>query len=445
MEREPERGEIVTRGEDGADTGVVVVGAGITGLALGRELSRRDVPSLTLEAADRPGGVIRTLRDGARVLEAGPQRVRRVDAVARLVDELDLAARTVEAPADLPLYVYADGRLRRVPTSPGGWLTGDLLSWRGKLRLLAEPFTRPAGAGETVEGYAVRRLGRQAYERLVGPLYGGMYGSDPADMPFRLTLGRTLERMGLARGSLVAAAARWMAGGAPTPPALSFREGMEALPRALYREGRDRIRLGTRARSLRRTDGAWGVDTDGGTVRAPRVVLTCPAGEAARILEAAAPDAARRLAALRYNPLAVVHLDSDAGLEGYGFQAALSEGLATRGVTFNDSLFGRDGVYTAYLGGAPAPGVPDRPDGEVAEIAIREFRRVTGADARALRVSRTRSPAWDRSRERLEGMELPEGVRLCAPYESRPGIPGRLEEARRVAEELAEELTPARR
>jgi oxygen-dependent protoporphyrinogen oxidase len=426
------------------DVEVVVVGAGITGLALGRELASLGVPALTVEAAGRPGGVIRSFRDEGRVLDAGPQRTRLVDPVARLVEDLGLDDRLVEAPDGLPLHVYADGRLRRVPTSLRGWLGGDLLSWRGRLRLLAEPLTRSAREGETVEDWAVRRMGREVYERLVGPLYGGIYGSDPADMPYRLTLGRALERLGVGEGSLVAAAIRRMLGGASPPPAVSFRDGMEELPRALYREGRERIRLGTAARSLRRSGGGgWSVVTDDGRIRAAAVVLTCPADRAAAILEDVAPDAADRLATLRYNPLAVVHLLSDAGLEGFGYQVALSEGLVTRGVTFNESLFGRPGVYTSYLGGATAPAVRELPDGDVAEIAAREFRRVTGGEARAVRVTRTRSPAWDRSRERLEGMELPAGVRICAPYESRPGIPGRLEAARRLAGELADVLSGA--
>lgn len=432
------RGHVeVSRDDAGRRPPVVVVGGGLTGLALGRELAGGGERPLVLESADRAGGVIRTLEAEGRVLEAGPQRTRLVPPVARLVEELGLEDRRIEAPAGLPLFVYADGRLRPVPTSPWGWASGDLLSVRGRLRLLAEPLTGRAREGETVRGWAVRRLGREAYERVVGPLYGGIYGSDPADMPFRLTLGRTLERLGLEGRSLVASAARWMAAGASPPPAVTFRDGMEELTRALYRESEDRVRLGTPVRSIRRAgEGGWLVETSGGALRARAVVLTCPADRAAGILEEAAPEAAGRLAAVRYNPLAVVHLASGAGLEGYGYQVALSEGLATRGVTFNESLFGRPELYTAYLGGATAPQVPDRPDEEVGELAVREFRRVTGHGARVLDVSRTRMPAWDRSREALEEMELPEGIRLCAPYESRPGIPGRLEAAARLAEEL---------
>lgn len=419
---------------------VVVVGAGITGLALGRELRSRGVEAFTLEAEDRVGGVVRSPRVEGRVLEEGPQRTRLVGPVEALVEELGLRDRLLVAPEDLPLYVYVSGALRRVPTTPAAFLATDLLTPSAKLRVLLEPLTGPAREGETVAEFATRKLGRQAYERLVAPLYGGIYGSDPAEMPMAHTLGRALDAVGAGGRSLLVAAARWTLSGGASPPAVSFENGMEELTGALYRQCPERIRLGTPALGLRRADGGWRVETGAGEVRARRVVLTCPADRAAELLREAAPAAAARLARVRYNPLAIVHLLSDLELAGYGYHTAHGEAFGTRGVTFNDSLFGREGVYTAYLGGASAPELPERADAELARVAREEFRTVTGGDAEPLRVGRTRMAAWDRSRADLEGLSLPEGIRLCAAYESRAGIPGRLEEARRLAAELVAEL-----
>jgi oxygen-dependent protoporphyrinogen oxidase len=142
------------------------------------------------------------------------------------------------------------------------------------------------------------------------------------------------------------------------------------------------------------------------------------------------------LGKLVYNPLGVVHLHAETDLRGLGYQVGLGEDLATRGVTWNDSLFGREGVYTAYLGGAQNPAVVEEPDGTLGRLAADEFRRVTGYDARVLAVARERMPAWDLSWRALEGLELPAGIRIAANWMSRPGIPGRLAEARRLAERL---------
>lgn len=427
---------------------MAIVGAGISGLALDRELHRRGVDTLVLEAADRPGGVVRSVRVEGRVLDAGPQRTRLVPEVEELVEELGLGERLVTAPRDLPLYVHRDGRLRRVPVSLGGFVTTDLLSPGGKLRVLLEPVLPSARAdpvpGETVASYVTRTLGREAYLYLVGPLYGGIYGSDPADMPVELTLARALERAGADGGSLVRTAARWAASGERVPPAATFDDGMAVLTDALARGAGDRLALSRPATGLARAgagasgDGpGWRVATPEGEVRARRVALACPADEAGRLLAGEAPEAAESLGRLRYNPLAVVHLHAECDLEGYGHQMALTEETATRGVTWNDSLFGRDGVYTAYLGGALRDDVPDRPDREVGELARREFRAVTGCDARVLRVGRTRMPARDRSWSYLSSLEVPDGIQLCANYMGRAGIPGRLGAARRKAAELA--------
>lgn len=238
-------------------TRVAIVGAGITGLALRRELAGRGVEALVLEASDRPGGVIRSPRAGNRVLEMGPQRTRLVAPVRRLVEELGLEDRLLLADDDLPLHVYADGKLRRVPMSLGTFFTTDLFSWRGRARMLLEPLTGPAREGETVAEFVTRKLGREAYERLIGPLYGGIYGSDPRDMLMRHTLGPALETVGMEKGSLLVAALRWMLSGDAAPPPASFEEGIQELTDALHEEAGDRIRLSDPVRGITSDGDGW--------------------------------------------------------------------------------------------------------------------------------------------------------------------------------------------
>jgi oxygen-dependent protoporphyrinogen oxidase len=354
--------------------------------------------------------------------------------LAALVRELGLEREVVYAPEGLPLYVYADGALREVPFSLRSLVTGDLLTWRGKLRLAWEPLTGGPRNDERVSALLSRKLGREAYERLAGPLYGGLYASDPADMVVGLSLARTLGELGIRRSFLF----RLLARGSITPSAAcTFREGLQTLTDALHAAHRGSVRLGSLVRGLRRSPAGWALELDEGEVEAKAVVLTCEAPAAARILAKVAPEAGDRLARLVYNPLAVVHLDApDAGLRGLGYQVALGEDLATRGATWNESLFGRPGIHTAFLGGAARQEVVHEPDDRLGEIAAAEFRRVTGHEARALRVTRVRMPAWDATWRALEGLAPPRGIRFAANWESRPGIAGRLQRARTLAREL---------
>ena len=417
---------------------ICIVGAGLTGLALARELAGRGVEHVVLETADRPGGVIRSGTVDGRVLDFGPQRFRMSAPLAALVAELGLEGELLRAPAGLPLFVYAKGALREVPFSLRALAAGDLLSWRGKLRVAMEPLTAGPRRDEPVATLLTRKLGKEAYQRLAGPLYGGLYASDPADMVVGIAMADLLRDFGIRRSLLARFARR---GGRPPAPACSFQGGMQALTDALYAADARSVRLGCGARRLARSGSAWGIETAEGSVEAEAVVLTCAAAPTARLLAEVAPDAARRLEALAYNPLAVVHLDVDgAGLRGLGYQVSFGERMATRGVTWNTCLFGSDetrrGLCTAFLGGARSPGVLSEPDERLGRVAAREFAEVTGHPAGVLGVSRTAMPAWDSSWAAVTGLELPTGIHAAASWSGRPGIPGRLAQAARLAAEL---------
>ena len=173
---------------------VGIIGGGITGLALTHYLAEEEgIDSVTFEASDEAGGVIQTRHVDGHVLEAGPQRMRKTPGVAELAAAAGVEDAFVEA-GDEKLYVYADGKLGRAPLSIEEFFTTDLLSWTGKARLLAEVLTRPGMEQETARDLFVRKFGQEAYEKFIGPLYGGIYGSDPAEMPAAYALDSLMER-----------------------------------------------------------------------------------------------------------------------------------------------------------------------------------------------------------------------------------------------------------
>ena len=415
---------------------IAIVGGGITGLALGWELQRRNADFVVLESDGEPGGVIRSREIDGLVLDFGPQRTRATPAIRAIVEELGLRQEIVTAPADLDLFVYARGRLRRVPFGVGGMLASDLVSKWAKARAALEPFTRGPADAERVDAFFRRKLGRELYEVLIGPLYGGLYASDPADMEVGLSLGRVLRELGVGRSLLLSLLRR--GGRLDPPPACTFRAGMQALPRTLGARLGRRLRLSTAVRTLRPSGSGWQLATDEGLIEASSVVLTTPADVTARILTDAAPLTAAALRQLRYNPLAVVHLEAETDLRGLGFQVSFTErDMMLRGVTFNASLFGRGRLYTAFTGGAHRPEIVSVADADVARRTVDELRRCTGHGARVLSVARQRVPAWDVSWHALDELRSPQGIHLAGSWRSRPGIPGRLAEAERLATALA--------
>jgi len=435
-----------------------IVGGGLSGLFLLDILADRGVDAVLLEASDTPGGVSLSRLvegpDGPVTVDLGPQRVRLTPGLATVVERAGLTPALVQARTGVPFTVHHGGRLHAAPFSLGAALRTPLISPIGKLRALADFVTAPPHPDESVANAFRRKLGPEIHTRLAGPILGGLYGSDPEDMDARHTLLPVLARTGGGR-SLLRALMR--ASGGASLPVVSFREGMGALPMALAARHAERIRLGTPVISVEAgagsgADGGAGAASHSGAgtgfrlvtatdeIRVDQVVLTLPAPSVAGILETLAPEAAARIGSLRYNPLVVIPLVVPEGIEvpevGSGFKETLESSALTRGVTAHGALFDRRGLFSAFLGGMGREELLNRPDEELMAVARDEFRAVTGVEPVPLLVHRTWMPAWDRSWKAMDGLTLPAGVHICAAYAHRPGIPGRLEDARRVAELL---------
>ncbi|MEF8901732.1 MAG: protoporphyrinogen oxidase [Halovenus sp.] len=420
---------------------VGIVGAGITGLALTHYLRERDVDVLTLEARSEAGGVIQSKRVGGRTVEVGPQRMRATPGIRELAATAGVEDDVVTAD-DGPIYVYADGKLREGPTSVPALVRTTLLSWPAKFRLLAEPLTRPGMPQETVAEVFTRKFGTEAYERFIGPLYGGLYGSDPAEMPAGFALEGLLQRE-TETGSMLAAFRRRLGGG-EKPPAVSLEGGLQRLPVGLAERYSSSVRLGEPATSIRRVDDGFVLETPAGSYTVNEVVVTAPAEVAGNLLPPLA-DGAEGLRELTYNPLALVYLESEHSpvREGFGYQVSFQEDLHTLGVSFNGVLFDRGNLCTAFLGGMHEPGIVDDDDGRLGTVAAREFERATGCGASVLGVERRDRwfPAYDHTWWGLEKLALPDRVHLATNYTARMGIPSRVREARTLAEGLADDAT----
>lgn len=422
---------------------VGIVGAGITGLALTHFLRANGIAVTTFEAEGEPGGVIQSQRVDGTVLEHGPQRLRLTDSIETLVDDLGLTDQVVTADPDLPLYVFQGGRLREVPRSLRAFLRTDLLSWSGKARMFWEPFTDPIHPQEHAAEAFTRKFGTEAYERVIEPLYGGMYGSDPHAMPAAHALDRIMA-LEQAEGSLLRAAIGRVGRDNSRSPPATFRDGLQSLPSALYDAHQDCIHLGTPVTGIAQSAPSDGVTvrSEAGPTDVDRVVLTSPASTTAQLLAPLDAVDTDPLTELRYNSLVIVHLSAPVDRAGFGYQVARDADLRTLGVTWNDSLFDRDGLYTAFLGGMWDPGAVDRDSTALAATATKEFREVLGVTPDVIGVTKLRQvmPAFDDSWRGLSTLELPTQITLATNYTGHVGIPSRIREARRIADRMGEDV-----
>jgi len=370
-----------------------IVGGGISGLTAAHLLAARGHDVTLIDDGPAPGGLLGSARKSGFLCERGPQAVLDgPDETRALIEAAGLTARALPAmPAARRRFVRVGGALRPFPASPPALIKTSLLSARGKLRLLAEPFIgrAVADADETVVDFVARRFGREAAERVAAPALIGVYAGDAAKLSVRTALPRlaALERE---HGSILRGLRRARrAGGRGLGRPLSFSDGIGELPAALAAALGARRIVG-RAEGLERAAAGWRVAIAGrAPIEAERVVIATPAAATAALLAPHAPDAATALLEIPHAPVAVVcvgfHSAEGLGmdLDAYGFVVARGEDIALLGCQYDSSVFPdrapAGGVLLrGLIGGSFAPALVDADDGALASLVIGDLQRAAG-------------------------------------------------------------------
>jgi oxygen-dependent protoporphyrinogen oxidase len=355
---------------------VLVVGGGIAGLSCAFRLQQQGVDVLLLEADEQVGGNVRTINNNdGFFLERGPHTfMSSADDVFTLAQEVGLASEIIEnQPTATKRFIVRNGKLCTVPTGPLSFLTTPLLSARAKCLLMSEPFRTHARGNpdDSAAEFFTRRFGAEAARVLAGAFISGVYAGDPkqlsAPAAFPLFWRFEQESGSMIRGALRYSkqrkAERKKRGIDITnrPRGLcSFRHGMGQLTSALYDKLHGRCKTGTAARSIRRIDNHFVVETDKGQWRVSTLVVAVPPGDASRLLAQELPAFSELLGAIPMAPMAVAYLGYRDHLkpipDGFGFLAPRGEGIRSLGVLFPGRLF--DGrtptngdLLTGYVGG----------------------------------------------------------------------------------------------
>src|SRR5258706_9537388 len=209
---------------------VVVIGAGITGLAAAYEVARRGLRPLVLEASSRAGGLVRTDHADGFTIEAGPDSVLTTKPAAiELARELGLETQPVRPPGGA--FVLCGSRLYRLPRPsrlaiPQSWraLAGyTLLSPAARGRIALEPLVpaRRDRDDESIGSFFRRRFGRASVDLIAQPLLGGIHAGDIEALSMQSLFPRLLA-MERTHGSILRAPADGPAG---VSPFVSLRGG----------------------------------------------------------------------------------------------------------------------------------------------------------------------------------------------------------------------------
>jgi oxygen-dependent protoporphyrinogen oxidase len=397
------------------DPPVAVIGAGVSGLAAAWRLHRAGIPVTVFERRRRVGGVMNTQDVGGHVFERGPNTVISPDGHLRaLIDELELSDRVVHGrEAAHRRLIWRRGAIHEVPSGPGGLLTTGLMSWRGRLRLLTEPFRAAPAApcDESLATFLGRRLGPEAVAALIDPMVSGIYAGDVTALgadAFPKLVAMEREHGSLFRGAM---RARKAAAAPPDRRLISFKSGLSELPARLRERLGTRVRLDHEVQVITPTpDGRWEISAldDDRQVRyaASGIVVAASAWEASRLLRRLDPALGDGLAAIPHAGIISVGLgypraQVERPVEAFGLLCASDSPLPqvgpVLGVLFSSSIFDgrapKDGLtYTVMLGGARDPGAFELDDSVLVDRARAALGVLVGARGTPTAVQVSRWP-----------------------------------------------------
>jgi len=336
---------------------IIIIGGGISGLSLAY-LLHTQMPSLdiiVLEAEERLGGKIWTDKTEGFLCEAGVNGF-----LNNKPRTLELAAGLLLSPlksndAARKRFIFSEGRLHSLPESPPAFFKSDLLNVWGRLRIVCEMFIRRGRKeDESLADFGRRRLGREAFEKLIDPMASGIYAGDPEALSLKSCFPK-IHQLETEYGSLIRALLRLQvkakkegrSGPGPGPGGVltSFYDGMETFILAL------KASLGARVRSLSKVVSLTGKRDrftlcleDGSSMESDCVVMATPAHASSEILRDFDQALSRSLSEIPYPAVSVVCLGYKKekigrSLDGFGFLVPFREGRRILGTLWDSSIF----------------------------------------------------------------------------------------------------------
>jgi oxygen-dependent protoporphyrinogen oxidase len=335
---------------------VVIIGGGISGLSLAYFLLERErsLDIVVLESEKKAGGKIWTDKADGFLCEGGvngflDNRPRTLELIGKLALTSLRSSETARK-----RYIFSDGKLQLLPESPVSFFSSNLLSLYGRMRVLYEilvPMKKEND--ETLADFARRRLGREAYEKLIDPMASGIFAGDPETMSLKSCFPRIYE-LEKKYGSLIKAMIKLRkeakrsgkkVGPGPGGVLTSFYGGMETIISALKGYLGERLKTDSRVVSIDKNGNNYVTYLhDGSNVESEAVVIATPAYAASEMVKGIDRNLSLTLDEIFYPAISVVCFGYKRDkikqpLDGFGFLIPNREGRKILGTLWDSSIF----------------------------------------------------------------------------------------------------------
>ncbi|MBE2281304.1 MAG: protoporphyrinogen oxidase [Ignavibacteriaceae bacterium] len=361
---------------------VAVLGAGISGLATAFWLKKEGFDVSVFESNEKPGGSVQTDYSEGYLIDFGPNSgLETTPLISKLAEECGISDQMIYANESAnKRYILRDDKFHALPTSPGAFIASKLFSFKGKLRIMGEPFIGKSDDGyyQSIAEFVERRLGREFLDYAIDPFVSGVFAGDPSKLSVKSAFPKLyrLEEVygGLVKGMIKGAKERKRNAekSKQTAKMFSFKKGMSQFTNAIADKLGESLTLNKPFQAVKKQpDGTYLIEfsSDSEVLSGfDAVICTLPAHTIKKLnLFQAEEEFYNKLSGVYYPAVKVIYAGFDkkqigVPLDGFGFLIPSLENKPFLGAIWSSTIFpGRapegKASFTIFVGGAKKDGL----------------------------------------------------------------------------------------
>jgi len=355
---------------------ILILGAGISGLATAFWLKKEGFDITILESNEKPGGAMITALKNDYLIDYGPNSgLETTPLIRQIVDEVGLSDQMIYANEEgNKRYILKNNTLYALPTGLVPFLKTKLFSFKGKMRLFAEPFIGKSKDGyyQSIAEFVKRRLGKEFLTYAIDPFVSGVFAGDPEKLSVKSAFPKLyrLEEVygGLIKGMILGARERKKSAEQSKQSAkmFSFKFGMQTFPTAIAEHIKADIKYKSHVSQIKKQGHGYLVkyldETGEHEIIADNILTTIPAHVLGSVINNMDGALSKMLQDIIYPPVIVLYLGYNLEnigkkLDGFGYLIPSVEKKKYLGAIWSSTIFinrstPKKASFTIFIGGA---------------------------------------------------------------------------------------------